>query len=70
MKQKLNQRKKIEKKNNTVPKRVETCSSKLEQQTKVKPNVGTPKKPGRKSSRKTRAMESTHNNVDGRQELF
>ena len=58
LKQKLNQRKNLEKKNNIVPKRVETHSSKLEQQTKVKPNVGTPEKPRRKSTRKTREMES------------
>ena len=39
----------------------------MEQQSKVKPNVGTPKKLGRKSLRKTREIERLQNIADGRQ---
>ena len=66
-KHKPSQRKKVEKKSNTNPKGVETRSSKVDQQAKVKPNVGTLDKPGRKSSRRTREMESMQNIADGRQ---
>ena len=65
--QKQSQRKKTEKKSNTAPKGVETWSNKLEQQSKVKPNLGTLEKPGRRSSRKTRELESLQNIIDGRQ---
>ena len=67
LKQKPNQRRKLEKKNNILSKRVETHSSKLEHKTKVKPNVGTLEKRRSKSTRKTREMESMQNIVDGRQ---
>lgn len=37
---------------------------------KLKPNVGTLEKPGRKTTRKTRESESLHNIVDGKQETI
>lgn len=58
------QRKKTKKKSNIGPKGLETQSSKLEQLTKVKPNVGTLEKPGRRSTRKTRELESLQNIAD------
>lgn len=53
-----NPKKKVEKISNSVPKGVVTRSSKLDQQAKVKPNVGTLEKPGRRSSGKARELES------------
>ena len=73
---KLNQKERVEKKNNT--KGVETRSSKKDQQTKAKPlastldkyskiidqhskvkmDVGSPDKPGRRTTKKTRELES------------
>ena len=67
MKSQPNPNKRVEKKSNTIPKGVETRSSKLDQKAKVKPNVGTPDKPGKRSSRKARELESMQNIVDGRQ---
>lgn len=61
IKHKSSQRKKIEKKSNTVPKGVKNRSSKLDQQAKVKRNVGDLDKAGRNSSRKTREMETMQN---------
>ena len=67
MKSQPNQKNKVEKKKSSAPKGVETRSSKMEQQGKVKPNVGTPEKPGRRSSGKARELESMQNIADGRQ---
>ena len=62
-----NPKKKVEKKSFSTPKGVETRTSKMDQQAKVKPYVGTPKKPGRRSSRKARELESMQTIADGKQ---
>ena len=49
MKSQPNQKNKVQKKKSSAPKGVETRSRKMDQKAKVKPNVGTPKKLGRKS---------------------
>ena len=49
---------------------METQSSKLKLFPKLKPNVGTPEKLGRKTSKKTRESESLQNIANGKQETI